>query len=273
MSLLESIILGALQGITEFLPISSTAHLALLPWIVGWKDEGLAFNVALHVGSLFAIIGYFWRDWVEIITEFLQGVFSGSMSGRPQGQVGLYILIATVPGAISGVLLEEHASGILRHPMFIAGSLTFFGILLFIADRYSRRERSVMGMNLVDCLIIGAAQAIAVIPGVSRSGITITGGLFRGFKRDEAAKFSFLLGAPLIAGAAVYEARKIDVSMVTSTPFIVGVLTSAIFAFLAMKYLLRFVRRESYTAFVVYRVVLSLVIVFLFLSRSTKALP
>ncbi|MCH7519294.1 MAG: undecaprenyl-diphosphate phosphatase [Candidatus Dadabacteria bacterium] len=267
MDLLQSIILGAIQGITEFFPISSTAHLVLLPWFFSWTDQGLPFNVALHMGSLIAIIYYFWRDWILIIKEFLQSVLKGSFEGRPNGKTGLYLVIATVPGALAGLLFEEYAAGLLRHPLSIAFSLSFFGVVLYFSDRVSKKNKTVGEMNIVDCIIIGLSQALAIIPGVSRAGITITGAMFRNLNREEAAKFSFLLGAPLIAGAGVFEARHLEYSAVMSVPFIAGVLASAVFAFLAIKYLLRFLRKSSYTVFVIYRLGLAVLIAFLYLTR------
>lgn len=267
MDLLQSIILGAIQGITEFLPVSSTAHLVLLPWFFSWTDNGLPFNVALHMGSLLAIIYYFWRDWILIIKEFIQSVLSWSFDGRPNGKTGLYLIIATIPGALAGVLFEQYAAGLLRHPLSVAFTLSFFGVVLYFSDRVSKKTRTVGEMNMLDCIIIGISQAFAIIPGVSRSGITITGAMFRNLNREEAAKFSFLLGAPLIAGAGVFEARHLEYSAVTSLPFLAGVLASAVFAFLAIKFLLRFVRKSSYTVFVVYRLALSVLIAFLYLMR------
>ena len=268
MDLLESIILGAVQGITEFFPISSTAHLVLLPWFLSWKDEGLAFNVALHVGSLIAIIYYFREEWVKIVTEFLRCLPTLNFSANPDGKMGLYLIIATIPGAIAGVLFESQASGLLRHPLYIAFSLSFFGLLLYLSDRYSKKNRSAGDINLTDCIIIGVSQAFAIFPGVSRSGVTITGAMMRGLKREEAAKFSFMLAAPLIAGAGVFESRHLEASSVLSLPFAAGILASAVFAFLAIKYLLRFVRSRSYTVFVIYRLVLAVVIVFIYLYKS-----
>jgi undecaprenyl-diphosphatase len=149
----------------------------------------------------------------------------------------------------------------------IAFSLSFFGVILYFSDRVSKKNKTVGEMNIVDCIIIGLSQALAIIPGVSRAGITITGAMFRNLNREEAAKFSFLLGAPLIAGAGVFEARHLEYSAVMSVPFIAGVLASAVFAFLAIKYLLRFVRKSSYTVFVIYRLGLAVLIVFLYLTR------
>jgi undecaprenyl-diphosphatase len=262
---IQSLVLGAVQGVTEFFPISSTAHLALLPWFFSWKDQGLPFNVALHVGSLIAILFYFWRDWALIISDFLKSVAERSFEGRPSGKIGMFLLIGTIPGALSGFLFEERAAGILRHPLSIAFTLSAFGLLLYISDRFSKRDKSVEDMDLTDCVIIGLSQALAIIPGVSRSGITITGAMFRNFKRDEAARFSFLLAAPLIAGAGIFESRHLAYSDVVSAPFIAGFIASAVFAFLAIKYLLRFVKKESYTLFVIYRLILAVLIVFMYL--------
>jgi len=267
LDLLQSIILGAIQGITEFFPVSSTAHLVLLPWFFSWTDNGLPFNVALHMGSLIAIIYYFWRDWILIIKEFIQSVLSWSFDGRPNGKTGLYLIIATIPGALAGVLFEQYAAGLLRHPLSIALSLSFFGVILYFSDRFSKKSKTVRGMNMVDCIVIGLSQAFAIIPGVSRSGVTISGAMFRNLNREEAAKFSFLLGAPLIAGAGVFEARHLEYSAVMSLPFIAGVLASAVFAFLAIKFLLRFVRKSSYTVFVIYRLAFAVLIAFLYLMR------
>ena len=219
------------------------------------------------MGSLIAIIYYFWRDWILIIKEFLQSVLKGSFEGRPNGKTGLYLVIATVPGALAGLLFEEYVAGLLRHPLSIAFSLSFFGVILYFSDRVSKKNKTVGEMNIVDCIIIGLSQALAIIPGVSRAGITITGAMFRNLNREEAAKFSFLLGAPLIAGAGVFEARHLEYSAVMSVPFIAGVLASAVFAFLAIKYLLRFVRKSSYTVFVIYRLGLAVLIAFIYLTR------
>jgi undecaprenyl-diphosphatase UppP len=268
--LIQSVILGIVQGITEFLPISSTGHLALLPWFLDWEDPGLAFNIALHIGTLAAILYYFWRDLVVIVQDFVRGVLSRNFKDYPNAQTGLFIIIATIPGGVFGILLEEQAGGILRHPLFIALSVFVFGIILYLADKYSRKQKEISGMTLIDCLVIGSAQALAIVPGVSRSGITITGGLIRNLKRDEAARFSFLLSTPLIIGAIVFESRHLDYREVTSPPFIGGILTSAIFGFLSIKYLLRYLQTKNYTVFVIYRIVLAALIFFTFVQKTNS---
>ncbi len=261
MDIFQSIILGIVQGIAEFFPISSTAHLALIPWIFSWKDPGLSYNVALHFGSLFAIIIYFRKTWQLIITEFLQGIFKLSFTNLHYGRLGLFIIIATIPVVISGLLFEKYAAGILRDPMIIADSLLIFGLLLLYSNSVSKEERSIKNMTVTDCLIIGLAQAFAIIPGASRSGVTISGALLRNFKTEEAAKFSFMLAAPLIIGATVYESKNLAIASIVQIPFLVGIIVSAIFALLAIKYLLKFVRFSGYKYFVYYRIVLAFVIV------------
>ncbi|HSG31379.1 MAG TPA: undecaprenyl-diphosphate phosphatase [Thermodesulfobacteriota bacterium] len=260
MDIFQSIILGIIQGITEFFPISSTAHLALIPWFFSWKDPGLSYNVALHFGSLFAILVYFRNTWKLVISQFIQGALKRNFNDLEYGRVGLFIILATIPAVISGLLFETYAAGILRHPLIIAGSLLIFGLLLLYSNKVSKEKRSINNMTIKDSLIIGAAQAFAIIPGASRSGVTITGALLRNFKTDEAAKFSFLMAAPLIVGATVYESRHMSVESIFQTPFLIGILVSAVFAFLAIKYLLRFVRFRGYKYFVYYRIVLAAVI-------------
>jgi len=261
LDIFQSIILGIVQGIAEFFPISSTAHLALIPWIFSWKDPGLSYNVALHFGSLIAIIIYFRKTWQLIITEFLQGIFKLSFTNLHYGRLGLFIIIATIPAVISGLLFEKYAAGILRDPMIIAASLLIFGLLLLYSNSVSKEERSIKNMTVTDCLIIGLAQAFAIIPGASRSGVTISGALLRNFKTQEAAKFSFMLAAPLIIGATVYESKNLPIASIVQIPFLVGIIVSAICSLLAIKYLLKFVRFSGYKYFVYYRIVLAFVIV------------
>ena len=268
MDTLQSFILGIVQGITEFLPISSTGHLALLPWLFSWNDEGLPFNIALHLGSLFAILVYFNKDWNRIISEFLRCLARGSFSESIDGRIGLYLVIGTIPGVIAGFTFESYASGILRNPLSIAAFLALFGIFLYIGDRTTDGTKEIKDMDIRDCLYFGIAQAFAIIPGVSRSGVAATGGLLRNYKREEAAKFSFMLGAPLITGAAVLESRHISLDTMTSGPFVVGVLSSAVTAFFVIKFLLSFLRKQSYRIFVYYRIALAAVIVLITISKQ-----
>lgn len=261
MDSVQSFILGVVQGITEFLPISSTAHLVLVPWLFSWHDAGLPYNIALHLGSLIAILIYFYNDWKRIISEFIKCTFNGSYKGSNDGRLGLFLVIGTIPGVISGFLFQSYASGILRNPLSIAAALALFGLFLYFADRRTSNEKKIEDMDLKDCLFFGIAQAFAIIPGVSRSGVTITGGLLRNFNREEAARFSFLLSAPLIAGATVLESRQITDDIFTKPQFIIGVVSSAVTAYFVIRFLLAFLRRQNFKIFVVYRLILALLIV------------
>jgi len=265
---IQSFILGVIQGIAEFLPVSSTAHLILSPWILSWQDPGLPFNVALHLGSLIAILAYFRSDWKHITSEFVKCTLKGSYKESIHGKTGLFLIIGTVPGVISGFVFEPYASGILRNPLYIAIALALFGLLLLLADKKTTNEREIKDMNLMECIYFGISQAFAIIPGSSRSGVTITGGLIRNFKRDEAARFSFLLSAPLIAGATVLESRHMDIETLTSISFITGVASSTITSYLVIRFLLGFLKKQNFKIFVFYRLALAFVIIALTLMNK-----
>ncbi len=254
--LLQGIILGAVQGLTEFIPVSSTAHLVLVPELFGWKGavNTLEFDIALHGGTLLALLIYFWKDWIELFTGKFRLLF--------------YLAIATVPAGLAGVSLEDYVSTTLRSPLIIAISLVLFGVVMLIAEGY-RGQRDLERLSLFDALFIGFFQAIALIPGVSRSGITISGGLFRGFQRVEAARFSFLMSTPVIGGALVLEAVKLLKNPATYNAklFLSGFLSAFATGFLVIWGLLWFFRRFSLKGFVYYRFALAVIILlFLWLS-------
>lgn len=257
----QSFILGVVQGIAEFVPVSSTAHLILLPWIFSWQDPGLPFNVALHLGSLIAILVYFRDDWKNLASEFVKCSLKGSYKESTDGKTGLFIIVGTIPGVLSGFIFEPYASGVLRNPLYVALALALFGALLYFSDRKTSNQREIKDMNLTDCLFFGISQALAIIPGSSRSGVTITGGLIRNFKREEAAKFSFLLSAPLIAGATVLESRHLSAQMLTDVSFFVGVISSTITSYLVIRFLLGFLKKQNFKIFVLYRMALALFII------------
>ena len=265
MEIAQSIVLGLIQGITEFFPVSSTAHLFLVPWLFSWQDQGLPFTVALHVGSLFAILYCFRGELALIIRDFLCGLRSFSFEGRQQGKTGVYLLVATLPAVAAGFLFEDYASGMLRNPVLVAAFLLGFGVLLYVSDRKTTESKTLSEMNLADALFFGVAQAFAILPGASRAGVTITGGLFRNYKREEAARFSFLLAIPVIVAAGVFEIRHLGYADVFRWSFALGVATSFISALFAIRFLLGYVRTRSFTLFVVYRVVLSGVIIAVYL--------
>lgn len=264
MEKLEPVILGIIQGITEFLPISSTAHLILTPWVFEWGANNLPFDVSLHIGSLIAIYYYFRRDWYLIISNFFSCIQKGSFSENTYGLLGINLIIATIPAAVAGLLFEEYAAGILRSPVIVASFLIFFGLLLYVSDRKTTNSKSVNDLNLTDAIIFGVFQALAIMPGVSRSGITITGGLLRNYRRDEAARFTFILGAPIITGAVILQLRHLSISDFLEQGILYGVISSTIVSFLVIKYLLRYLQSRTYSVFVVYRVLLGIFIILYF---------
>ncbi|NOX20320.1 MAG: undecaprenyl-diphosphate phosphatase [Nitrospirae bacterium] len=247
--LLQSIILGLVQGLTEFIPVSSTAHLILIPKLFGWQGtvDTLQFDIALHGGTLLAILIYFRKDWLRLFTSETRLLF--------------YLALATLPAGIVGVLFEDYVSTTLRSPLIIAFSLVIFGMFMLYAERYGGKK-DLYQSSLADAFIIGLFQAIALIPGVSRSGITISGGLLRGFERKEAARFSFLLSAPVIGGATLLEGIKIvkDPFTINLTQTIAGFLTAFVSAMLVIRFLLWFFKRFSLKGFVYYRFSLAAII-------------
>lgn len=268
MTYFESIILGLVQGLGEFLPISSSAHLIILPWAFQFPDPGLTFDVALHFGTLFALIVYFWRDWINILWGFMRSSFrpftsreeSKRLSDKRNQRLFWYLVIATIPGAVAGYFLDELAETTLRHPLLVAFNMTLLGILLFIADWKCRHRKDLKSIGLWDCLIIGISQSLALVPGVSRSGITITAGLLRGLNRETAARFSFLMAAPITLGACILKADYFFREGI-SLQAIVGIAVSALIGFLSIKYLLKFVQNYSYRVFVYYRFAFTVVVV------------
>ena len=191
-----AVTLGLIQGLSEFLPISSSAHLILAPWFLGWPDPGLTFDVALHLGTLVAVAVYFWRDWIALLR-------AAPRPRSPEGRLFWLLIVGAIPGAVAGVLLDTLAEQTLRSPLLIAGTLSVLALVLFAADRWGRRNRELLDLRPADAVLIGIAQALAIIPGVSRSGITIATARGRGIDRADAARFSFLLSMPTTADVAM----------------------------------------------------------------------
>jgi len=268
MSILQAIIFGAVQGLTEFLPISSTAHLILLPWFMGWPDPGLAFDVALHLGTLVALLIYFRAEWIALITSAL-----GLVRGRtqsPDARMAMLIVGATIPGAVAGVLFEHKVEDALRAPQLIGVMLIVMALVLVVAEIVGHRKKTLDEISWVDALAIGAAQAFAIVPGVSRSGSTITAGLFLNLKRDAAARFSFYLSAPIIAGAVAKKMIDIFRSGIAAEqlmPFIVGIVSSGIIGYLAIAFLMRYLQTHNTFLFVYYRIALGIVVLLAFWFR------
>lgn len=262
MDIIQSIILGIIQGTGEFLPISSTAHLVLVPYLFSWKDPGLSFDVALHLGTLISILAYFWKDWVEILklgASSLKITKYETNSYLNNKIIFWLIVISTIPGAAAGFFLEEKAETVFRNPLLISLALVSVGLILFLVDKYAKHKKEISDVNFKDAVIIGISQAVAIIPGVSRSGATIISGLAMGLNRKDAARFSFLLSAPIIFGASIFKLPGLFSEGISLSMFF-GVIFSAVSGYLAIKYLLKFVEKSSYQVFFWYRLTLAVII-------------
>lgn len=266
MNVWQALVLGIVQGLTEFLPISSSAHLILVPWLLGWPEPGLAFNVALHLGTLTAVLAYFWRDLVTIARAWLTGLVQWRPFGSPEARLGWAVLVGSVPAGVAGILFNDvidqffHSGGGGAVAIALtAVLLVCLGVALWLAERVGRRSRSLSDLGLRDGILVGVAQALALLPGVSRSGSTITAGLFLDFQRAAAARFSFILGIPAIVGAGMLETMHLlrtGLPASERTLFLVGMAASAVTGFLAIAFLLRFLQRRSTAVFVLYRFLL-----------------
>ncbi|MBJ6724799.1 undecaprenyl-diphosphatase UppP [Geomesophilobacter sediminis] len=255
MNPLHAVVLGIVQGLTEVLPISSSAHLILIPRFLKWPESGITFDVALHIGTFLALSIYFCRDILSLFANFLMGLRGGLHT--PEIRLPFYIVAATIPAAIVGKTLEGPVEEIFRKsPLTIAALLIAFGLLLAFADTTGAKRFKIDRIDLKAAMIIGIAQCLALVPGVSRSGITITAALLLGFRREAAARFSFLLSLPIVAGAALLKVGhlvKVGIPPGETVPLVIGIATSAIFGFLSVAFLLKLVQRESLYPFVWYR--------------------
>lgn len=274
MDLIHATVLGALQGLTEVLPISSSAHLIILPHLLGWPESGLTFDVALHVGTLLALLIYFRRDVADLLFSFGQSI-AGSGFATTRSRLPLIIIAASVPAAIVGKTMEHRIEELFRSNLpLIAGILITFGILLAVADAIGICKYKLDRMTLATGLIIGLAQCLALVPGVSRSGITITAALLLGFNREASARFSFLLSIPIVAGAAALKLGKL---LATGFPaselpaFAIGIGSSAIFGLMSVAYLLKLVQTRSLSIFVWYRVLAGGIFLALILTKTQIA--
>jgi undecaprenyl-diphosphatase len=270
MPIYQVIVLAIVQGLTEFLPISSTAHLYLTSWLLGWQTEGLTFDIALHIGTLLAVVIYFARDWVQIIAQGF-GIRWGHDEELERNSGMLWLLaIGSIPVGVAGLLFNKQAEGAWRNPMVIGTMMVGIGIVMGIGEWMGRKTRDISGINFVDAGTIGVAQALAVVPGVSRSGITITAGLFRNINREAAARYSFLLSTPAIGAAAakaVYDMVKhhaLDAASgaaaLSHTGLAVGIAVSAITGLLVIALFLRFLRHRSLWIFVFYRIIFGIMV-------------
>jgi undecaprenyl-diphosphatase len=287
MRVLQAIVLGLVQGATEFVPVSSSAHLIVVPWLFGWSDPALtslSFDVALHVGTLLAVLGFFAADWVRLIRAWLASVRERRLGGDPTRKLAWLVLIGTIPGALAGMALEGKIDSLFHTPgapidrraiLVMAAIIVVLGTLLLLADRLARHASRMHDLSLRHTLLIGLAQALAVLPGVSRSGSTLTAGLAAGLERESAARFSFLLAAPIIAGAGAKslvevlgQLRAGTLSRADMLLFPIGLVTAAVSGYLVIGLLLRYLQRRSTDAFVYYRWALAALLIVVVLLRG-----
>jgi len=264
----QAVIMGIVQGLTEFLPISSSGHLIVVPFLFGWTDPfitSLAFSVMLHIGTLAALLVYFRRDWVRLIPAGFAAIRDRSFRGDPDRRLAWLLVAATIPAAIAGYLLNDLIETVFRDVGLVALTLVVGAGILWLADRWGGRTKGVDDVTFPVAVTIGAAQALALVPGISRSGISISAARFAGLDREAAARFSFLMATPITAGAAIFEIRKlasgetgVDLSV---GPLIVGMLTAFVSGMIAIGFLLRYLRTRSLTIFVIYRLGLAAVVV------------
>lgn len=267
MTVLQALILGLVQGLTELLPISSSAHLALVPWLLGWQDPGLAFDVALHIGTLAAILWYFRREWAALSVATLRVLRTHRIESDEERRAA-FIVVASIPAGVAGVLLESYAESAFRHPAIMASTLMGMGVVLWAVDRWARRDRGLAAMGWGDAVIIGCAQVLALVPGVSRSGATMTAGRALRLDRGSAAVFSFMMSMPITAAAAVFKAPDAWRAEGVTLPLVVGIVAAALSSWLAITVLLRYVARHSFGIFAVYRILLGAVVFALLVARG-----
>ena len=262
---IQALVLALVQGITEFLPISSSAHLILVPHLLGWEDQGLAFDVAVHVGTLSAVVFYFRTELARMTIDWLRSCAGRGMSD--DARLAWLVVLATIPVVVAGLLLHALIENQLRSPLVIAATTIGFGLLLWFADRLGRHARTTTSLSVMDAILIGIAQAVALIPGTSRSGITMTAALALGLTRTDAARFSFLLSIPAILMAGAYETWKLlsDTGPVDWGALLLGMLMAAVSAWLCIHFFLRLIERIGMWPFVVYRLLLGAVLLAVFM--------
>ena len=270
---IQALIMGLVQGFTEFIPVSSSGHLVLVPWLFGWKDpfiDSVAFTVILHMGTLVALLVFFWRDWVTLIPAGVATIRDRSFKGDPNRKMAFLLVVATIPAVFVGPIFESKLEDLVREPARIALMLCVGAAILWLADRWGSKQRDETSLSFRESLGIGVAQVIALVPGISRSGISISAGMFLGLNREAAARFSFLMATPVIGGAGVWEARKLFTHEAGPSPemnvIIIGFLAALVSGFLAVRFMLEFLKRQPLTAFIVYRVVAAIVVFIVLLS-------
>jgi undecaprenyl-diphosphatase len=261
-TILQAIILGIVQGLTEFLPISSSGHLLIVPWLFNWHfllenpQLNKTFDVALHLGTFFSLIAYFWRDIGRLLAAWVRTITHRKLDS-PEGKLAWLLIVSTIPAAIVGVAFEDVIVTRLGQPWMIAVLMIVFGLVMWVVDRSARLDRDIDALTWSDSLIIGVAQAFALAPGVSRSGITMVTGLLLRLDRESAARYSFLMSIPVIGGAAAYKGLQVaqdGLPASTSAPFVVGIASAALSGFAAIWFLLAYLKRHNFDLFVIYRI-------------------
>ncbi|MBN1594778.1 undecaprenyl-diphosphatase UppP [candidate division FCPU426 bacterium] len=263
----EALVLGVVQGLTEFLPISSSAHLVLLPQMAGWRSvllNSLAFDVALHFGTLLAVLSFFWQDIIRMAAAFLKGFAEPRIWRETDARLAWYIILGTLPAVAVAVFFKPLLETVFRAPLSIACCLLGFSLIMIGAEILSKRQKPVTALQWQDALWIGAAQALALMPGVSRSGSTIAAGLFLGFKREEAARYSFLLGIPAIVGATVMQIRELTSAVFDQSwfPLLGGAMAAGLTGYFCIKFLLAYLQRRTLYIFIFYRLLLGTAVIF-----------
>lgn len=275
MSILKAVILGIIQGLTEFLPVSSSGHLVVIPWLFGWKEHTLSFDVMLHAGTLVAVLAYFWSDWRRILGGTISEARNGQLWKGKQSHLLGMILIASIPAGVAGVILEKTFEAKFRTAYLgIALMMIGMGLLLWIADAYGRKKQSEESVGIGSAIGIGCAQMLALFPGVSRSGATITAGLAAGLTRKGAARFSFLLSTPIIFGAALLNLMKMAMMLLKHKPLedpistlIVGFIVSAVTGYMAIAWMISWLQKKSMSPFIIYRFLFGLVVIAIYFVR------
>jgi undecaprenyl-diphosphatase len=264
---LEAIVLGLVQGVTEFLPVSSTAHLRIVPALLGWQDPGAAFSAVIQLGSLVAVTGYFLTDLLRMVRASVAAARDRSRPPEPAARLLGYIVAGTIPIGVAGILLKHHVEGSLRSLAVIAGAQIVVALGLAVAERAARHTRQIEDMTLRDALTIGCAQALALVPGVSRSGITLLAAMSIGLRREASARFSFLLSVPAVAAAGIFELPKVlKARDVSGGALLLGLVVAAVTSYVSIAWLLRFLRTRTTRPFIIYRIALGLLIFALLLA-------
>ena len=280
MTILQAIILGIVQGLTEFLPISSSGHLILVPWLFNWHflldnpDLNKTFDVALHLGTFVAVLIYFWREVGRLITAWVRSIGRRSLN-EPEAKLAWLLLVSTIPAAILGVAFESFIEDRLGKPWIIAVMMIVFALVMYAVDHLARLDRKLEALTWTDSILIGIAQAFALCPGVSRSGITMMTGLALRLDRESAARYSFLLSIPVIGGAAAYKAVEIAKNGLpsgTAMPFAVGIVSAAISGMVAIWFVLAYLKRHNFNIFVIYRIIVGVAILILIVAGERSGM-